>query len=113
MESVLEKLTISSLWGPKRPQEFLLRLRIPAIHEAQKTTVFYISLDIIKKCNLTLAMSPTIFLIYGQVVKKAPHIFDTLLTNLASCIAGILNKVLSFHISFENLRLRLFVYTCF
>ncbi len=24
--SVLKKLTISSLWGPKRPQEFLLRI---------------------------------------------------------------------------------------
>ena len=26
MQSVLKKMTISSLWGPKRPQEFLLRL---------------------------------------------------------------------------------------
>ncbi len=26
IQSVLKKLTISSLWGPKRPQEFLLGL---------------------------------------------------------------------------------------
>ena len=35
MQSVLKKLTISPLWGPKRPQEFLLRLSIvPSVLQA-------------------------------------------------------------------------------
>ena len=93
MQNVFKKLTISSLWGPKRPQEFLLRLNNMSVVQLygqqfliamqskiierfslNKCMCTFMNLDGIilviyylnkvQKCNLILAKKPEMYMFH-------------------------------------------------